>query len=46
MSVYNGFSTREKETVYLKALYNMTFLLQVRIFKDMSGEKAMEDSSF
>ena len=39
MSVYNGFSTRQQELVYSKALYNTVFLLQLRIYKLFKGEK-------
>ena len=39
MSVYNGFSTRQQELVYSKALYNTLFLLQLRICKLFKGEK-------
>ncbi len=35
----SGFSSRQAETVYLKALYNAVFLLQLRKFKLFKGEK-------
>lgn len=39
MSVYNGFTTRQQEMAYSKALYNTVFLLQLRICKLFKGEK-------
>jgi len=38
MSVYNGFSTRLQETGYTKTLYNLLFLLQMKITKTTRNE--------
>ena len=40
MSIYNGFGTRALESSYNKALYNLTFLLQLKIVKMMKGGMA------
>lgn len=37
MSIYGGFSTRQQESVYNKAIYNTIFLLQLRIYKLFKG---------
>eukprot|EP00826_Nyctotherus_ovalis_P037342 TRINITY_DN3399_c0_g1_i16.p1 TRINITY_DN3399_c0_g1~~TRINITY_DN3399_c0_g1_i16.p1 ORF type:complete len:113 (-),score=29.00 TRINITY_DN3399_c0_g1_i16:53-391(-) len=34
MSVYSGFVTRSLETTYNKALYNLLFLLQTKIYRN------------
>ncbi|CAI2361642.1 unnamed protein product [Moneuplotes crassus] len=45
MSVYNGFSTRHKESTYNKAAYNMLFLLQHMVFKALTtGEFRNKES--
>lgn len=45
MSVYNGFGTRMQETAYNKTLYNLIFLLQLRITKESRNEP-IDDTSF
>ena len=39
MSVYSGFANRQMETTYNRALYNMMFLLLLRITKLFKGGK-------
>ncbi|CAI2360866.1 unnamed protein product [Moneuplotes crassus] len=45
MSVYNGFSTRLQESTYSKTLYNLLFLLQLKITKDCN-QTPIEQNSF
>ena len=42
MSVYNGFANRAIETTYTKALYNLTFLMQLQITKIFKGGKYVQ----
>lgn len=34
MSIYNGFGTRQQETAYNKALYNILYLMQLKISRN------------
>jgi len=38
MSIYSGFATRELEHTYDRALYNMLYLLQLRLARFMKGD--------
>jgi hypothetical protein len=44
MSVYNGFTTRAQETTYNKTLYNIVFLLQLKILKDSRNDRTDNES--
>ena len=39
MSIYSGFSTRQQETVYNKAIFGVVTLLSLRISKLFKGGK-------
>lgn len=43
MSVYSGFSTRNQESAYNKALFNLLFLFQLRALKATRNEQFDED---
>ena len=40
MSVYNGFGSRKEESQYNKTLFNLIYLLQVRVMKVFTGDGA------
>ncbi|CAI2361322.1 unnamed protein product [Moneuplotes crassus] len=46
MSVYNGFVSRAIETSYMKALYNMTFLLQLQLTKFLQKDTPIREENF
>ena len=37
MSIYNGFATRQQETVYLKCIYYMFVILQSKVASSITG---------
>ena len=41
MSVYSGFATRQLEETYFKTLYNMVYLMQLRLLKLFKNGKLL-----
>ena len=39
MSIYGGFGTRQQETVYNKAVYNLLYLMQLKISRNNKRRK-------
>ncbi|CDW85987.1 UNKNOWN [Stylonychia lemnae] len=45
MSVYSGFGTRAQEEGYLKSLFNIVYLMQIKILKIFKNEQ-FDDRKF
>lgn len=37
MSIYSGFGQRQQETIYNKAIYNLLYLMQLKISRNNKG---------